>query len=158
MPGKNMVLLLWCTFAEVCAEVCVAEDGSRSLARACCAPQAGFPQPSASWSPLIILSTCSFYAWSYFRELEPKFRSWKVNYFPCLFLCVQFAWRERGETVNHLQVYISPHSYPEWMWKLFLGLFSETAKLLSIVETVVSTQIRKKHTVGISCYWRVSSP
>lgn len=34
-----------------------------------------------------ILSTCRFCAWSYFRELKPKFRSGKVDYFPWLFAC-----------------------------------------------------------------------
>lgn len=98
---------------------------SRSLARACCALQASFPPPSASWSPLIILSTCRFCAWSHFRELKAKFRSWEVNYFPCLFACVCNLLRGRGRRV--LTIYIFPHSSPEWLWKLFLDWFSEVA-------------------------------
>lgn len=98
---------------------------SRSLARACCALQASFPQPSASWSPPIILSTCRFCAWSYFRELKAKFRSWEVNGFPCLFACVCNLLGGRGGRV--LTIYIFPHSSREWSWKLFLDWFSEVA-------------------------------
>lgn len=150
-----MVLLLRCTFAEVCA----AEETAADL-----------------WQELAVLHRPVFHNpqqvghhWLFFPHVDfvhaATLGNWSQNsgvgrliislaFLRVCAICLEGG----GGSVNYLQVYISPRSSPEWLWKLFLGWFSETAKSLSIVETVLSTQISKKHTVGGYCYWRVCSP
>lgn len=139
-----------CCFCSACSLRSEQQKRPQQLSgKSCCALlQASFPQLSASWSPQIVLSACQFCVQNYIRELKTKFRNQKVKHFPCLFASVCnlfgiFVQGRRGEC----SLLINAHLFsflPRMLVEIISGRFSETATSLSVVETVVNTQISKK--------------